>query len=111
MRLRIIIAIKADLFGLYCLCDLMKLAACVEYAGSAYCGWQRLSHANTVQGEVERAVSAVAAEPVSVVCAGRTDSGVHASGQIIHFETTAERPMRGWLFGSNVKLPDGSVAL
>ena len=85
----------------------MKLAACVEYAGSAYCGWQRLSHANTVQGEVERAVSAVAAEPVSVVCAGRTDSGVHASGQIIHFETTAERPMRGWLFGSNVKLPDG----
>ncbi len=85
----------------------MKFAACVEYEGSAYYGWQRLSHGPSVQAEVERALSQIAAEPVAVVCAGRTDSGVHGSGQIIHFETDAERPLRGWLFGSNVNLPDG----
>lgn len=87
--------------------DLMRLAACVEYDGSAYCGWQRLGHAPSVQEEVERALSSVADSAVTVVCAGRTDSGVHATGQIIHFETTAERPLRGWLRGSNIKLPDG----
>ena len=85
----------------------MKLAACVEYDGTAFCGWQRLSHASTVQASVEQALSYVANEKIEAVCAGRTDSGVHASGQIIHFETKAERPVRGWLFGSNVKLPDG----
>ncbi len=94
------------MFGLLLL-ELMKLAACVEYDGTVFSGWQRLSHANTVQGCVEKALSAVANEKIDAVCAGRTDSGVHASGQIIHFETSAERPMRGWLFGSNVKLPDG----
>lgn len=88
----------------------MKLAACVEYEGTVFSGWQRLSHANTVQTAVETALSAVANEPVEAICAGRTDSGVHATGQVIHFETKAERPMRGWLFGCNVKLPDG-VAL
>ncbi len=87
--------------------ELIRLAAGVEYDGSAYCGWQRLGHAPSVQEEVERALSGIAAEPVSVVCAGRTDSGVHATGQIIHFDTTAERPLRGWLRGSNVRLPDG----
>lgn len=85
----------------------MKLAACVEYDGTAFCGWQRLSHVSTVQASVEQALSYVANEKIEAVCAGRTDSGVHASGQIIHFETKAERPLRGWLFGSNVKLPDG----
>ncbi|MEZ5450419.1 MAG: tRNA pseudouridine(38-40) synthase TruA [Thiolinea sp.] len=86
-----------------------RLAACVEYDGFAYCGWQRLGHAASVQEEVERALSAVAAHPVSVVCAGRTDSGVHATGQIIHFDTVAERPLRGWLMGTNTHLPDGIV--
>lgn len=85
----------------------MKFAACIEYDGTPFYGWQRLSHAPTVQDHVEKALSKVADEPVSVVCAGRTDTGVHALGQIIHFETTAERPERGWLFGSNVNLPDG----
>jgi len=87
--------------------ELVRFAACVEYDGSAYYGWQRLSHRPSVQEEVEKAISAVANEPVSVQCAGRTDSGVHATGQIIHFETTAVRPLRGWLRGSNIKLPDG----
>lgn len=85
----------------------MKFAACIEYDGSPFFGWQRLSHAPTVQEHVERALSQVAAEPIQVVCAGRTDSGVHAIGQVIHFETSAQRPERGWLFGTNAHLPDG----
>ena len=85
----------------------MKFAACIEYDGTPFYGWQRLSHAPTVQAHVERALSQVAAHPVSVVCAGRTDTGVHGIGQVIHFETTASRPERGWLFGTNVHLPDG----
>ncbi len=84
-----------------------RLAACVEYDGSAYCGWQRLGHAPSVQACVEQALSQVANHEVSVVCAGRTDSGVHASGQIIHFDVAVERPLRGWLMGSNVQLPSG----
>lgn len=88
----------------------MKFAACIEYDGSPFYGWQRLSHAPTVQEHVERALSSVAAEPIQVVCAGRTDTGVHALGQVIHFETSAQRPERGWLFGGNAHLPDG-VAL
>jgi tRNA pseudouridine38-40 synthase len=85
----------------------MKFAACIEYDGTPFFGWQRLSHAPTVQAHVEQALSQVAAEPVSVVCAGRTDTGVHGLGQVIHFETQAVRPERGWLFGANVNLPDG----
>lgn len=85
----------------------MKFAACIEYDGTPFFGWQRLSHAATVQEHVERALSQVAAEPVGVVCAGRTDTGVHGIGQVIHFETNAIRPERGWLFGTNVNLPDG----
>ncbi|WP_020395333.1 tRNA pseudouridine(38-40) synthase TruA [Thiolinea disciformis] len=85
----------------------MKLAACVEYDGSAFSGWQRLSHAVSVQAVVEAALSEVANEAIQVICAGRTDSGVHATGQIIHFETHAHRPMRGWQFGTNVKMREG----
>ncbi len=88
----------------------MKFAACIEYDGSPFYGWQRLAHAPTVQEHVEQALSRVAAEPISVVCAGRTDTGVHGIGQIIHFETQAERPVRGWLFGTNSHLPD-SIAM
>lgn len=84
----------------------MKFAACIEYDGKPFCGWQRLGHAPSVQAVVEKALSQVAAEPISVVCAGRTDSGVHGLGQVIHFETQAVRSERGWLFGTNAHLPD-----
>jgi tRNA pseudouridine38-40 synthase len=84
----------------------MKIAARVEYDGSAYCGWQRLSHAPSVQEEIEKALSKLAAHPVEVVCAGRTDSGVHATGQIIHFESDAQRSTKAWLLGANTNLPD-----
>lgn len=84
----------------------MKMIACIEYDGTNYCGWQRLSHAPSIQNEVEKALSKVANHKVEVTCAGRTDSGVHGLGQIIHFETGAERTTKAWLLGTNSNLPD-----
>lgn len=83
----------------------MRIAACVEYDGGAYSGWQAQAHAPSVQFEVESALAFVADHPVRAVCAGRTDSGVHALGQIIHFDSDAERPARAWVFGANTRLP------
>lgn len=87
---------------------LVRLAMSVEYAGSRYKGWQKQNSisAATVQGTVESAISFVANHEVSTVCAGRTDSGVHGSGQVIHFDTHAKRNLRGWLLGVNTHLPD-----
>jgi len=84
----------------------MRIAAAIEYQGQAYCGWQRLSHAPSVQTAVEQALSSIANETIETTCAGRTDSGVHASSQVIHFDTNAERSEHGWLMGTNTKLPD-----
>jgi tRNA pseudouridine38-40 synthase len=86
-----------------------RLAACVEYGGTHFAGWQRQNHARSVQAEVESAISIVANRPVEVVCAGRTDSGVHAEGQVIHFETSARRDPRSWLLGANSNLPEDVV--
>jgi tRNA pseudouridine38-40 synthase len=83
----------------------VRLAVGIEYAGTHYAGWQRQDHAPSVQAEVERALARVADHPVAVTCAGRTDAGVHALGQVVHFDTSAERPVRGWLLGTNVHLP------
>lgn len=88
----------------------MRLAAGIEYSGTHYAGWQRQDSGPSVQTEVERALSKIADHPVEVVCAGRTDAGVHALGQVIHFETTAIRPPRGWVLGANGELP-GDIAL
>ena len=68
-------------------------------------GWQRQHHGVTVQGEIERAAARVADESVELVCAGRTDTGVHAVGQVAHFDTGAERSTRGWVLGINAHLP------
>ena len=89
----------------------MKYIACIEYDGTAYCGWQRLSHAPSVQQEVEKSLSKVANHCIEVTCAGRTDSGVHAYGQIIHFESDAERTTTGWMMGTNTHLPDDIAVL
>ncbi|MCZ8130354.1 MAG: tRNA pseudouridine(38-40) synthase TruA [Steroidobacteraceae bacterium] len=89
----------------------MRLAIGVEYAGTAYSGWQRQDSAPSVQGELERALGAVAAHPVEISCAGRTDGGVHALGQVAHFETAAVRPMRGWALGANTHLPPDVAVL
>jgi tRNA pseudouridine38-40 synthase len=84
----------------------MIIALGVEYLGTRYCGWQRQTHSPSVQQYVEEALSRVANHPVSVYCAGRTDTGVHATGQVIHFETSAERPEKAWRMGGNAHLPD-----
>ena len=84
----------------------MKYAACIEYNGTAYYGWQRLSHGPSVQGEVESALSSVANHKVELTCSGRTDSGVHGMGQIVHFESGAVRDEKAWIMGTNTNLPD-----
>lgn len=82
-----------------------RFAVGVEYDGARYAGWQRQDAAPTIQFEVERALGRVADHAVSVVCAGRTDAGVHAVGQVAHFDTTAARSLRGWVLGANTHLP------
>ena len=83
----------------------MRLAVGIEYAGTRYAGWQRQSAAPSVQAEVERALGLISDHRIEIVCAGRTDAGVHALGQVAHFDTGAERPLRGWLIGVNGELP------
>ncbi len=76
----------------------------VEYDGTDYCGWQRQTHARSVQEEVETALSKVANHPVAIICAGRTDSSVHATSQVIHFDSGANRPDQSWILGANANL-------
>ena len=82
----------------------MRLALGIEYDGSDFHGWQRLGHGPSVQAEVESALSFVADAPTVVQCAGRTDSGVHARCQVVHFDTDALRAPRGWVLGANSRL-------
>ncbi|MBQ9275529.1 MAG: tRNA pseudouridine(38-40) synthase TruA [Succinivibrio sp.] len=82
-----------------------RIALGIEYEGWHYAGFQRQAGLSTVQGELERALSSIAAEPVQLTCAGRTDAGVNATGQVVHFDTTAIRPTRAWVQGTNTKLP------
>jgi len=85
----------------------MRIALGIEYDGTGYHGWQKQDNICTVQEKVEYALSQVAAEPINVVCAGRTDAGVHALGQVVHFDTTAMRSDRAWILGTNTNLsPD-----
>ncbi len=80
-------------------------AAVIEYDGSGFAGWQRQGHAYTVQQAVEEALSRVADHPVATVSAGRTDAGVHATCQVIHFDTPVRRPEEAWIRGTNSHLP------
>ncbi|AGY92409.1 hypothetical protein SPICUR_07230 [Spiribacter curvatus] len=82
-----------------------RLAIGVEYDGSGYSGWQRQRHADSVQVRLDQALSAVACHPVQTVAAGRTDAGVHACEQVVHFDTDASRPDRAWVKGVNAHLP------
>ncbi|MEO1036928.1 MAG: tRNA pseudouridine(38-40) synthase TruA [Pseudomonadota bacterium] len=84
----------------------MRLALGVEYLGTRYMGWQRQHHGPSVQAELERALSRIANADTAVVCAGRTDTGVHAVGQVVHFDCTATRHPHNWLAGANSALPD-----
>lgn len=84
---------------------MQRFALGVEYDGSYFLGWQTQSHGSTVQACVEAALAQVAAHPVPVYCAGRTDTGVHALEQVIHFETEVARPLSAWVQGVNTYLP------
>jgi len=84
----------------------MRLVLGLEYDGTRFCGWQSQRSGRSVQQTVESAISTVADHVVSVVCAGRTDTGVHALGQVVHFDTDADRPERAWTIGVNSNLPD-----
>ncbi len=88
-----------------------KIAACIEYDGSKFRGWQFQVGQPTVQEAVESAISSIANHPVTVHCAGRTDTGVHACGQIVHFESNSNRSDRAWVMGTNSQLPQGVSVL
>ena len=83
----------------------MRIALGIEYDGTDFMGWQLQARGPTVQGTFEAAASFVANEDVRLHCAGRTDTGVHARGQVAHFDTAAVRPPRAWLLGMNSRLP------
>jgi tRNA pseudouridine38-40 synthase len=82
----------------------MRIALGVSYNGAPFCGWQSQPGAGGVQDRLEAALTAVAAEPVRVAAAGRTDAGVHATGQVVHFDTEARRPLNAWVRGVNAHL-------
>ena len=83
-----------------------RIALGVEYKGSRYSGWQRqASGVPSVQQALEQALSKVANEPIAVVCAGRTDAGVHGQCQVVHFDTDVVRDPRAWMLGTTTRLP------
>lgn len=88
----------------------MRIALGIEFDGTSFAGWQSQTHRNAVQDVVERALSAVADRPVATVCAGRTDAGVHALMQVVHFDVDVLRPDSAWVRGTNANLPP-SVAV
>ncbi len=88
----------------------MRFALGIEYDGTDYCGWQSQKNGRSVQAEVERALGFVADQRIEVICAGRTDAGVHGQCQVVHFDTEVMRSPRAWVLGGNANLPQG-VAL
>ena len=83
----------------------MRIALGISYSGSAYEGWQSQLSGKTVQDKVELALSKFAVQPIRVMCAGRTDAGVHALMQVAHFDTLLLREMASWVRGTNTFLP------
>jgi tRNA pseudouridine38-40 synthase len=83
----------------------MRVALSLEYDGCGFCGWQRQPSGCSIQNALERALSTIAAEPIAVHCAGRTDAGVHALSQVVHFDTSAKRNESAWVRGVNSELP------
>ncbi len=88
----------------------MRYALAVEYDGTRFCGWQKQKHCVSVQSELECAVSQVANVSIELTCSGRTDAGVHAKAQVVHFDTLAVRPDKAWIMGVN-NLLDRSISV
>lgn len=89
----------------------MRIALGIEYDGSRFLGWQTQPGGGTVQDALEAALAAIAGAEVNVTCAGRTDRGVHATAQVIHFDTPAVRPESAWVRGVNAILPESVAVL
>lgn len=85
---------------------MQRIVLGVEYDGSAFAGWQRQTRQRTVQLVLEQALSKIANRAIKTICAGRTDTGVHALGQVVHFNTDAQRDLHAWVMGGNTLLPD-----
>ena len=83
-----------------------RIALGIEYDGASVHGWQRQKDVASVQEYLEKALTVIANKPIIVFCAGRTDAGVHATGQIVHFDSDVERPERAWTLGINANMPD-----
>lgn len=83
----------------------MRLALGLEYDGSAFTGWQTQPGGTGVQDALERALETFASHAIRTICAGRTDAGVHATYQVVHFDTEVDRPLRSWVRGVNRWLP------
>ena len=89
----------------------MRIALGLEYCGTNFHGWQSQLQGGTVQDALEFALAEIAGQPIRVICAGRTDAGVHASHQVVHFDAPVERPVTAWLRGVNSHLPEGVAVL
>ncbi len=88
-----------------------RIALGLEYNGSTFCGWQTQPSGCAVQDTLERALAGIAGGKVATICAGRTDAGVHALAQVVHFDAAFERPDSAWVRGVNSLLPAGAVVL
>ncbi len=86
-----------------------RIALGIEYQGTGFYGWQEQRGLPTVQGSLQEALSKVANEPIFLHCAGRTDAGVHGTGQVVHFDTNAKRHIDAWLWGTNAHLPPSII--
>jgi tRNA pseudouridine38-40 synthase len=91
--------------------DNVRIALVLEYDGSNFCGWQSQPSGGSVQDALETALSRIAGNAIRVLTAGRTDAGVHAAFQVVHFDTEAQRPMNAWIRGVNTFLPEGIAVL
>jgi tRNA pseudouridine38-40 synthase len=89
----------------------MRIALGVEYNGSDFNGWQSQPDGRTVQDSIQKAISQIACQQTSIIAAGRTDTGVHALEQVIHFDTAIERPLSAWVRGVNALLPPNIAIL
>ncbi|MDB5888176.1 MAG: pseudouridine synthase [Rhodocyclales bacterium] len=83
-----------------------RIVLCIEYDGSNFEGWQSQPHGRTVQDALQTAVGEIAGHEIALACAGRTDTGVHATAQMAHFDTDADRPLSAWVRGVNAHLPE-----
>ena len=88
-----------------------RIALGLEYHGAAFCGWQTQRSACAVQDALERALAGIAGEKIATICAGRTDAGVHALAQVVHFDTDVARPTSAWVRGVNTMLPAGAAVI